>query len=284
MHAAEPAARLDQRRLRGRGLTPRRAPAPSRRRSRRPPRDAPARARGRGRNLQAEADALLADAAVEGARAEGRRRRTRPPPTTSSSRSPAERRARRRSTKALELAIPSVTTRADRPRPAADPAGRVDLRPCPIASRPPARPSCASTRSGSATGAARRHGPPVRSPRRLVAGRPVGRRRRRRRELPRRRPGRRPAARSAARPPRAGHRRRAVRAILEDDGRLQIRLGGSSRPTTRSGRGARRWPSGRRSASSRRGPRRCARTSSPTRSWRRSAGRSRGLYRRGSGS
>ena len=112
-----------------------------------------------------------------------------------------------------------------------------------------------------------RHGPAVRGARRLVAGGRVGHRRRRRRQLPRRRAGRRAAARPAAGATRPGVSGALSGLILEDAGRLQMRLGliappdDPSRPW-RAPAGASAPPSG----SSPRGRPRCARTSSPRRS------------------
>ena len=123
-----------------------------------------------------------------------------------------------------------------------------------------------------------RHGPAVRSPRRLVAGGPVGRRRRGRRQLPRRRPGCRTAARSSTGAPRAGGQRRAVRVhprgcrSAADAPRVWSRPPESDTPVARPAR----HPGG---LPVRAGPDRrdAARTSSPRRSWPGSAGRSKGF-------
>ena len=131
---------------------------------------------------------------------------------------------------------------------------------------PPARRSSASTRSASATrrfraGMAR----PSDGARRLVAGRSSG--------SPTTTgvvsfrdvaPDGRPAAGSTARPARARRSRGALSGlILEDAGRLQMRLG-AGRPARRPDPAVARarWRSGRPSGSSRPAPRRCGRTSS----------------------
>ena len=248
---------------------------------RRPARDAPARARGRGREPPGRGrraarrgdrrgprpgrlaeDAAAAEAVVEqiergvrGARARSTRSWASPSSTPASR--PTDGTPPRRGAATTPAPEPVGATDEAAP-PGLTDAGRI-LAAVPDRLPPPG-PSFLrehEVRIGDRR-AARRDGPPVRRPRRLVAGAAVGRRRRRRRELPRRRPGRRAAARSAARPARAGHGRGAVRA--HPRGRRPAPAPGrpgSSRPTTRPARGARRWRSGPRSGSSRRAPRRC---------------------------
>ena len=165
-------------------------------------------------NLQAEADAMRADAIVEGRVAD----------------------AEEIADAEEEAGIPAAEAEAGLHAGAA--AGAAAAAPDKDARRPPtpdaaavstadAAVSCGGARSPATARsvlppraadphrrphAARRHGPADRSARRLVAGRRVGRRRRGRRELPRRRADRGAAARSAAGAPRTGRQRRPVRA------------------------------------------------------------------------
>ena len=203
-------------------------------------------------NLQAEADALRAEAAVEGREpdatpadaaggADRRRRARRAVDRARRHRVAARRRSRRRPRPAdrrrRRRARPSRPTTRARPRPDPPSAARYP-RPCPSGCRRPARRSCASTRSESATDAASGHVPAIRRARRLVDGDPVGDRRRGRHPVPRRRarrPVRRPirrwraSARDRRRPERADPRGRRPAAAPP---RRR-----SCRPTTRRGRG-----------------------------------------------
>ncbi len=154
-----------------------------------------------------------------------------------------------------------------------EPGARI-LRRCPTDCHRPARRSSGARGPHRRASPAGRHGPPVRGPRRLVAGPAVGDRRRGRRALPRCRSDRRAATGPTAGPPRAGHRRGPVGFILEDAGRLQLRVAGlvqpddPSRPWRVAAGRPRRLPI---RARARRGD--ATRTSLPRRSWPRSSGR-----------
>ena len=193
----------------------------------------------RPRRRAAAADADLGDRPARPA--DGRRCR----------RPPRRRRRRRRR--------PSADATEDEPARLTVRPRRLSCAPCPIASRRPVRRSCASTRSASAT-ARSAPGWPVRPTHPTAGGwrscgSPTTRassasatsprppvRRRIRRSRASGRPSPAPCPGSSSRTP-AGS---------------SCGSAGSPRPTTRPGRGARRWRSGRPSGSSRRGPRRCA--------------------------
>ena len=195
-------------------------------------------------NLQAEADALLSEAVAEGRvievpeelrqfasieatdeAAATRRQGSGDGPADDAPAGTDTAAANEASTEDRAPADGPATRLNGAPRQFAE-APRLSCRRCPTDCRRPARRSSASSPSGSPTATLRPGWPSVRGTRRLVAGHRVGRRRRGRGQLPRRRARRRPATRPAPRPRLGPGVSGALSGlILEDGGRLQMRLG-----------------------------------------------------------